>query len=257
MIYCSNPQSAFPGVTSMLSTASAAPGQSSPAAMPSMLGAFGTAQTVGDQEVLFREGDEAGSLFEVVQGVVRLYRLLPDGRRSVMGFAFPGTILGLSFRGAHLYTAETITPSQIRRCGRSAVAQLLSTRSEFRHRLLEIVSDELCAAQDQMLLLGRKSAPERVVSFLLWVARKMQDEGGNLHQVDLPMSRADIADYLGLTTETVSREITKLKQAGLVDLPTPQRVQFLRRDVLREIAENGEAEIKQTTTRLKSARWPS
>src|SRR5690554_5208086 len=169
-----------------------------------ILAAVAPSQMVDAQQVLFREGDEAGSVIEVVRGIVRLYRLLPDGRRSITGFAFPGSMLGLSLDGAYVYTAESITPCEIRRSSWRAVAGLLDARPEFRRRLLAVVFDELCAAQDQMLLLGRKSAPERVVSFLLWIARRMHgDETGPDH-VDLPISRVDIADYLGLTTETVS-----------------------------------------------------
>lgn len=214
-------------------------------------------ELVPPQGVLFYEGDEAGSLFEVVRGVIRLCRLLPDGRRSITGFAFPGSILGLSVGGNYAYTAEAITPCEIRRCTRGAVTRLLDTRSDFRHRLLSIVSDELCAAQDQMVLLGRKSAPERIVSFLLWIAGKSQGDDGDGKRIDLPMSRTDIADYLGLTTETVSRELTKLKQAGLIAMPTPQHIELLRREALDEIAENGEAEPRGFAGKIKSARWPS
>ena len=171
----------------------------------------------------------------MVRGLVRLYRLLPDGRRSITRIAFPGSMLGLSLDGAYVYTAESITPCEIRRSSWRAVAGLLDARPEFRRRLLAVVFDELCAAQDQMLLLGRKSAPERVVSFLLWIAGRVHGDETEPDHVDLPIPRIDIADYLGLTTETVSRELTKLKQAGLLGMPTPQRIRFLRPEALQEI----------------------
>lgn len=233
-----------------------APGQASVPAATGILAGLASTRTTGSHEILFHEGDPADALFEVARGVVRLYRLLPDGRRAVTGFAFPGGILGLSFRDVHICTAETITSCELRRCERNVAARVMESGPDFRRRLLSLVSDELCAAQDQMVLLGRKTAPERIVSFLLWVAAKSSDEDGSRH-VDLPMSRADIADYLGLTTETVSREMTKLKNAKLISLPTPQRVQFLRIDLLREIAENREPETRTVTGRLKAARWPS
>lgn len=239
----------------MLHAIGRAPQQVDPAiGARDILADFAPTESVAPQDVLFLEGDEAVSLFDVVHGVIRLCRLLPDGRRSITGFAFPGSILGLSVRGSYAYTAEAITPCEIRRCARSAVTRLLDTRSDFRHRLLSIVSDELCAAQDQMVLLGRKTAPERIVSFLLWIASKSQGDG---KRVDLPMSRTDIADYLGLTTETVSRELTKLKQAGLIAMPTPHHIELLRRDALDEIAEYGEAESRAFTGKIRSARWPS
>jgi CRP/FNR family transcriptional regulator len=202
-----------------------------------ILGELARTQAIGRQEVLFHEADDAASVFEIIQGVIRLCRLLPDGRRSITGFAFPSSILGLSFREAYVYTAQAITPCEVRRCGQAAVTKLLDSGPQIRRQLLGIVSDELCSAQDQMLLLGRKTAPGRLVSFLLWLAAKMAPEQTVPTHVDLPMPRGDIADYLGLTTETVSREITKLKQAGLISLPMPQRIVFVRLKTLRQIAE--------------------
>lgn len=248
---------AVPTATSGCRPAAGRLGSDPAAPIPGILATIASPKPIAGQHVLFREGDAAVSLFEVVRGVLRLYRLLPDGRRSITGFAFPGSLLGLSFRDIYVYTAETLTPCEIRQCERSAAAKLMDTGSDFRRQLLAIVSDELCSAQDQMVLLGRKSASEKVVSFLLWAARKMHGEQADQRYVDLPMSRTDIADYLGLTTETVSREMTKLRQAGLLDLPTPQRVHLLRRDALREIAESGEVEVKEMTGKFKPARWPS
>jgi CRP/FNR family transcriptional regulator len=134
--------------------------------------------------------------------------------------------------------------------------RLLESDRDFARRMLAVVSDELSAAQDQMLLLGRKSAAERVASFLLWVARKTAADGRAPRHIDLAMSRTDVADYLGLTTETVSREMTKLRQAGIIGLPTPQRVEFLRPQTLQQIAEEGEV-AGLAGDRLTGARWPA
>lgn len=226
-----------------------------PKEAPSPLAALATPQALAGGQVLFQEGESAAALFEVTQGVVRLCRMMPDGRRSVTGFAFAGGILGLPIGETYAYTAEAIAGCSLRRYTRGAIARLLETSPDFSRRMLAVVSDELSAAQDQMLLLGRKSAAERVASFLLWVARKTGGDGHEPRHVDLPMSRTDVADYLGLTTETVSREMTKLRQAGVIDLPTPQRVEFLQPQTLQQIAEEGEAEALGAD-RLKGARWP-
>jgi len=231
---------------------SAAPARTS----AGLLAAIAMPQSLAPGQILFQEGDSATSLFEVTRGVVRLCRMMPDGRRSITGFAFPGAILGLPIGEVYAYTAEAITDCELRRCTRSAVTRLLSSDAEFARRMFAIVCDELSAAQDQMLLLGRKSAGERLASFLLWVARKTGRGETEAAQLDLPMSRTDIADYLGLTTETVSREMTKLRQAGLIALPTPHRVDLLEPEALLQMSEEGEVAALRPA-RLKGARWPS
>jgi CRP/FNR family transcriptional regulator len=225
-------------------------------AVASPLDAVATPQTAKAGQVLFQEGDPAAALFEVTKGVVRLCRMMPDGRRSITGFAFPGAILGLPIGEVFAYTAEAITGCELRRATRSAVGRLLESNADFARRMLAVMSDELSAAQDQMLLLGRKHAAERLASFLLWVARKNGRASCEASQLDLPMSRTDVADYLGLTTETVSREMTKLRQAGVVTLPTPQRIKILQPELLQQIAEEGEATALHSS-RVTTARWPS
>jgi len=185
-------------------------------------------------ETLFAEGEKTDSIYEVVHGMLRLYKLLPDGRRQITGFLSAGHLLGFAPEGVNVYTAEAITEVTLCRYKRAAFERLIDEVPGFARRLLTAASHELRAAQDQMLLLGRKTATERVASFLLLMAN--QQESDDTDEVDVPMTRSDIADHLGLTIETVSRTLTKLKQDELIALPMPTRIEILDRDQLEELA---------------------
>jgi CRP/FNR family transcriptional regulator, anaerobic regulatory protein len=196
--------------------------------------AIGSLQKKAPGETLFAEGDDADSVYEVVHGMLRLYKLLPDGRRLITGFLSAGHLLGLAPEGVCVYTAEAITEVTLCRYKRAAFERLIDEVPGFAKRLLAVTSHELRAAQDRMLLLGRKSATEKVASFLLLMADRHGNVGMN--EVDVPMTRSDIADYLGLTIETVSRTLTKLRQDGFIALATPARIALLDRDRLEELA---------------------
>jgi CRP/FNR family transcriptional regulator len=169
-------------------------------------------------QALFHEGDPNPFVFNVVDGAVKLYRLLPDGRRQITGFLFQGDFLGLGGRGASSFTAEALTPLSACRFRRSDFDQLLNALPALEHRLVALAGDELMAAQEQIVLLGRKTARERLASFLTRLAERQVQLGGREGQVHLPMTRLDIADYLGLTIETVSRVFTQFKTSGLIQL---------------------------------------
>jgi CRP/FNR family transcriptional regulator, anaerobic regulatory protein len=194
--------------------------------------AISSAQTKAPGETLFSEGDEADSVYEVTRGMLRLYKLLPDGRRQITGFLSAGHFLGLAPEGFCVYTAEAITEVTLCRYTRAAFDRLIDEVPGFAKKLLAVASHELSAAQSQMLLLGRKAAVEKVASFLLMMADQAEDET----MIGLPMTRSDIADYLGLTIETVSRTLTRLKHDGLIALPTPDRIQIRDHGQLKELA---------------------
>jgi CRP/FNR family transcriptional regulator len=196
--------------------------------------AISSLQKKAPGETLFAEGDEADSVYEVVQGTLRLYKLLPDGRRLITGFLSAGHLLGLAPEGVCVYTAEAITNVTLCRYKRAAFERLIDEVPGFARRLLVVTSHELRAAQDRMLLLGRKTATEKVASFLLLMAERHGNEGAG--EIDVPMTRSDIADYLGLTIETVSRTLTKLKQDGLIALASSARIELLDRHRLDELA---------------------
>ena len=179
--------------------------------------------------LLFSEGDKADTVFEVLSGMVRLYKLLPDGRRQVTGFLTAGQLLGLAPEGVCVFTADTITAVSLCRYKRDAFERMIDEVPGFARHLLAVTSHELHAAQDQMVLLGRKSASEKVASFLLMLPASQDD-------IDLPMTRGDIADYLGLTVETVSRTLTRLRQDGLIALPISARIRVLDRKGLQNLA---------------------
>ncbi|CAN7377291.1 helix-turn-helix domain-containing protein [Pararhizobium sp. LjRoot235] len=165
---------------------------------------------------LFWEGDPAANVFEVVAGVLRIVRVLSDGRRVITGFIYAGELLGASLRDRYLYSAETVTQVTVRRFGRNRFQEEISRQPELREQLFSRLSDELAAAQDQMVLLSRKNAEERVCNFLLLMTRRVAQACLAMPIVELPMTRLDMADYLGLTIETVSRTMTKLVNRGVI-----------------------------------------
>ena len=165
---------------------------------------------------MFWEADPAKDVFELVSGVLRIYRILGDGRRVITGFLYPGDLVGVSLRDRYLYTAEAVTEVRVRRFARKRFDEEVVRFPELRPELFNCVCDEMAAAQDQMVLLARKTAEERVCSFLLRIVRRLNAHGNGAPVIELPMTRLDIADYLGLTIETVSRAMTKMARAKVV-----------------------------------------
>jgi CRP/FNR family transcriptional regulator, anaerobic regulatory protein len=186
---------------------------------------------------IFNEADPAEYVYNITAGTVKVYNLLGDGRRQITGFLFAGDFLGLTHNDAYAYSAEALVPTRLCRYPRRRLEALLVEIPHLEQRLLAMASHELAAAQDQMMPLGRKSARERVVSFILMLSNSATQHGRPSDPVFLPMSRSDIADYLGLTTETVSRTFTLLKKQELIELLDEKRVRLSRMSALREIAE--------------------
>ena len=186
---------------------------------------------------LFDEGEPADYVFNVTAGAVKVYKLLADGRRQMTGFLFPGDFLGLANEETYAYSAEAVTHTALCRFPRRKLERLLEEFPRMERRLLGMASHELAVAQEQMLLLGRKTAKEKVASFLLMLSRRAEQRGQNGDPVAVPMSRNDIADYLGLTTETVSRTFTQLRRDGCINLLPGGKVALAARDRLEGIAE--------------------
>ena len=175
------------------------------------------------------EGDPAEHFFNVTAGTAKLFKLLPDGRRQITGFAAMGTFLGLAVSSTYAFGAEAVEPMRICRFSRPKLRALLDNFPAMEKRLLEVASNELVAAQEQMLLLGRKTARERLASFLVTRAGCVSNGASPCGQriaekVTLPMTRSDIADYLGLTIETVSRTLTRFKSERLIDIPNAAEI---------------------------------
>jgi len=185
--------------------------------------------------MLFDQGALAGSVFNVTEGMVRLYKSLPDGRRQIVGFALPGDFLGLALQDRYGVAAEAVTQVRVCRFARSAFSSFVDGKPHLLRRLHEFAGHELSLAQDQMLLLGRRSADEKVAAFLLNLQARYGRIGATSVMLPLPMSRQDIADYLGLTIETVSRTFTKFARDKLVVI-VPDGVRLLARDRLDRLA---------------------
>ena len=175
-------------------------------------------------QVVFSEGDDSTYLFNVVSGVVRLLKLLPDGRRQITGFLFSGDFLGLSVADTYAYTAEAQTEAELCRFKRTELLKLVDRYPKLEHRLLRLASNELSEAQDHLLLLGRKSSSERVLSILFKLAERQGQRDPDGIFIDLPMTRGDLADYVGLTIETVSRTFTRLRKEGMIETPDVRSV---------------------------------
>ncbi|WP_441243491.1 Crp/Fnr family transcriptional regulator [Tardiphaga sp. 768_D3_N2_1] len=185
--------------------------------------------------MLFDQGALAGSVFNLTEGIVRLYKSLPDGRRQIVGFALPGDFLGLALMDRYGVAAEAVTPVRVCRFTRAAFLNYVDGKPHLLRRLHEFAGHELSLAQDQMLLLGRRNADEKVAAFLLNLQARYGRIGAKSVNVPLPMSRQDIADYLGLTIETVSRTLTKLAKEKTV-VVVPDGVRLLSTDRLDQLA---------------------
>jgi CRP/FNR family transcriptional regulator len=173
-----------------------------------------------ERETMLFQGDPAASVYNVTGGTVRLYRLLPDGRRQIVGFLLPGDFLGLALSETYAFSADAVEPVTTCRFTRAAFAGLVDAKPHLLRRLHEAATHELALAQDHMVLLGRRTAEEKVAVFLLALRERLRRLGRGVVTLPLPMTRQDMADYLGLTIETVSRTLTRLaKRKAIVVVP--------------------------------------
>lgn len=179
---------------------------------------------------IFGEDEPAEYVYKIVSGAVRTYRILSDGRRQIGGFYLPGDIFGLQFEDEHSFSAEAITETKVLVVKRSALTGLAGRDASVGKELFNLTSRELRRMQDRILLLV-KSAQERVAGFLLEMAERAC--ANNI--VELPMSRQDIADYLGLTIETVSRTLTGLETVAAIEVPTSRRIVLRNRSALNRL----------------------
>ncbi len=180
---------------------------------------------------LFLEGDAATQVFEVVTGVLRLSRVLENGRRQVIAFGLPGDVVGFPKGDRHHTDCEVIATAELV-THRRAVLEAADSDPETHLRLLKAALREISAMQDHFMMLGRKSAMEKVASFLVVLAQRTGVPIGNYTTFHLPMSRTDIADFLGMTIETVCRTFSRLRRDGIIALETAQTVLIRDMDAL-------------------------
>lgn len=179
---------------------------------------------------IYGENEPADYVYKVLSGTVRTYKVLNDGRRQVGAFYLPGDVFGLEIGDEHTFSAEAITDSSILVVKRSAVIAQAARDNGVARELWAATARELRRTQDHLLLLI-KNAQERVASFLLEMADRSQTGGA----IELPMSRQDIADYLGLTIETVSRTLTHFETAAAIELPRSRRIVLRNRSALNKL----------------------
>lgn len=178
-------------------------------------------------EEIFGEEEAAEFAYKVVSGVVRTMRILSDGRRQIDAFHLPGDVFGVEMGPMHRFAAEAVSDCQIVLVRRAHIDRAAAQECSVARELWTLAASDLAHARDHMLTLGRKSATERVGAFLLEMAERIGGEA-----FELPMSRLDIADYLGLTIETVSRTLTQMERDGMIELPTCRGVVMRNRFAL-------------------------
>jgi len=176
---------------------------------------------------IYGENEPADYLYKVVSGTVRTYKILNDGRRQIGAFYLPGDVFGLEGDDEHQFSAEAISDAKVLVIKRSALVALANRDGDVARQLWSFTARELKRVQDHVLLLI-KSAQQRVACFLLEMAERL----AGAETVELPMSRQDIADYLGLTIETISRTLTQLEAEAAIALPTSRRIVLRNRKAL-------------------------
>jgi CRP/FNR family nitrogen fixation transcriptional regulator len=177
---------------------------------------------------IFGEDEPASFIYKVVSGVVRFSKLMSDGRRQISAFYLPGDVFGAESDEVHLFSAEAVSDCEVLVVNRSAFLAEIARHPDLVSELWMQTMDHLRRAQHHMLLLGRKNAQERIAAFLIELAERMSSTG----ELKLPMSRQDIADYLGLTIETVSRTLTQLERDGLIAIPVSRQIVLRNRAAL-------------------------
>ncbi len=202
------------------------------------LDAIATEVSLNPRQNVFLEGDPADAVFNITRGMVRASKGMSDGRRQITGFLYPGDFLGVTLHNAYVYTAEAVTGVTLCRFRGPKLRALFDDFPKLEIHVLSGAANELATAQDQMLLLGRKSAKERVASFLLMLAQRAERRGETGRLLDLPMNRLDIADYLGLAEETVSRVFSTFREKRLIDYDIRTPVILRQPELLEAIAES-------------------
>jgi len=203
------------------------------------LDAIKSYRRLAPHQTLVVEGERADHAYNVMSGGLKLIKSLPDGRTQITGLLLPGDFLGIPPRGIYLVSAEALPDTELCSLPKGGLEAVLARHSRLKLRVLGEMYDELAAAQDHMLLLGRKSALERVCSFIRDLVQRLEGTRGTIELFRIPLQRIDIADYLGLTQETVSRIFTQLHREGIIRLVKANRIAIANRPTLEAIAAGG------------------
>jgi len=194
----------------------------------------------GAGQHVFHSNDEQTHLYSIANGALRLYHNLADGRRQIVGFAFAGDLAGADLQARHQTNGQAIVPTRLYSMSKSMFLRLVVENPKLLLGLHEALSTELAAAQELALTIGQRSSEEALAAFIVGLARRNARQGLSCAVISLPMSRRDIADYLGLTIGTVSRTFTKFKNHGLIELTKRRSLHILDIATLERLMEGTE-----------------
>jgi|SRR5208337_4268767 len=198
-------------------------------------------KTLPAHNVIFRDGDEADQYFSITSGIVKLVKTLADGHQHIIGLIYQPDFMGQTLNHRHTYSAESATDVELCAYPRAAFDIFLKSHPKLERQIFDMTLRELDFCRDWTLLLGRKCSYERVAGFLLMMARRMPRTGNaqepNSVHLELPFTRAEMADYLGLTLETVSRQFSRLKTNGIIDLPSSRDITIPNMELLSAVAQ--------------------
>ncbi|MCE9523134.1 MAG: helix-turn-helix domain-containing protein [Alphaproteobacteria bacterium] len=188
------------------------------------------------KEPLFAEGDTKSNIYRIESGAVLIYKILNDGFRQIVSFAFPGDYVGLEMSPLYTYDAQTIAPTRIRALPSVALWRRAREDAAIAGEIFETLSREISDARRHFLTIGRLSATGRIATFLIALAHRNERKSLDAVDIQLPVRRSDIADFLCLSVETVSRSLTELKTAHIISLRGWRQIKLIDRDALERLA---------------------
>jgi CRP/FNR family transcriptional regulator len=188
------------------------------------------------KEPLFAEGDPKSNIYKVETGAVLIFKILNDGYRQIVNFAFPGDYIGLEMCPEHLYDAQTIAPTRVRSIPAATLMRHVREDVAVASDLYNTLSKDIARANMHLLTIGRLSATGRIASFLLALSERRAEKGLDPVNIQLPVRRSDMADFLCVSVETVSRSLTELKQTRTISLSGWRQIKLIDRETLAELA---------------------
>lgn len=210
------------------------------------------ARHLKSNEPLFAEGDTKSNAYMVESGAVLIYKILNDGMRQIVSFAFPGDIIGLEAGDEHTYDAQALAVTRLRSASASSVWRRAAADPALAKELIESLSRDVTDARDHLLTIGRLCATGRIATFLLALIRRNERKGLDTANIVLPVRRSDIADFLCLSVETVSRSLTDLKVSHVISLRGWREIRIQDRKMLEKLAA-GEVHIDSDKQFRKAA----
>jgi CRP/FNR family transcriptional regulator, nitrogen fixation regulation protein len=206
----------------------------------------------GRNRPVFSEGDVGGAIYQVESGCIRLQKLSENGRRCILTFCYPGDVFGLGTHGPHDVDAEAVCTSRVSRVGQGKLARMLQGEPERAMSLIDAAYGGQDHVAEHVVIISYAQAEQKLAWFLVKLGERMGQTIGGKRLVELPMMRADIADYLGMTFETVSREMTKLRETGIIELVGLRRFTIVRPMALQDLAhasDTGRVEASNSSRR--------